>query len=116
MVHSEISDVRYPVLVFIHHGGWHMLSGQSSLLGSRYLLDEDVVLVTMNYRLGALGEFPEHGRLGGPWRQRSVAALEWVRDNIAHFPMWSQSMGTALVLQAYSSIWSLLCLPVCELL
>lgn len=42
-------------MVFIHPGGFYGFSGQSSLFGPQYLLDKDIVLVTINYRLGALG-------------------------------------------------------------
>ncbi|XP_071451495.1 juvenile hormone esterase-like [Hetaerina americana] len=77
----------YPVIFFIHHGGWFDLSGQSSLLGPRYLLDEDIVLVTINYRLGVLGflstgdsEVPGNNGL-----KDQLLALKWVRDNIASF-------------------------------
>jgi carboxylesterase type B len=41
-------------MVYIHGGGW--LSGEGSKYQPNYLLDKDVVLVTFNYRLGALGK------------------------------------------------------------
>ncbi|ODM96611.1 Esterase E4 [Orchesella cincta] len=44
---------RLPVMVFIHGGGFFF--GSSSIYGPAYLLDQDVVLVSVNYRLGALG-------------------------------------------------------------
>lgn len=44
-----------PVMVFFHGGGFVKKSGQSYLNGPEYILDQDIVLVTMNYRLGALG-------------------------------------------------------------
>ena len=31
--------------------------GGSSMMGPQYFMDQDVVLVTMNYRLGALGKY-----------------------------------------------------------
>lgn len=46
-----------PVIVFIHPGGFYGFSGQSELFGPNYLLDKDIVLVTINYRLGTLGTF-----------------------------------------------------------
>nr|CAD7207111.1 unnamed protein product [Timema douglasi] len=46
-----------PVMVWIHGGGFEMGSGDSSLYGPDYFLAQDVVFVTINYRLGALGEF-----------------------------------------------------------
>jgi hypothetical protein len=44
-------------MVWIHGGGWHFSSGNRDVNGPDYFMDEDVILVTMNYRLGALGEF-----------------------------------------------------------
>jgi carboxylesterase type B len=43
-------------MVFIHGGGFSVGSGTSELYGPDYLLNEDVVVVTINYRLGALGK------------------------------------------------------------
>lgn len=44
-----------PVIFYIHFGGFYDHSGQSIIHGPQYLLDEDIVLVTINYRLGSLG-------------------------------------------------------------
>ena len=63
-----------PVMFYIHGGGY--TSGESStfLYGPRYLLDRDVILVTVSYRLGPLG-FLNIGTQGisgnqGLWDQR----------------------------------------------
>jgi carboxylesterase type B len=45
------------VMFWIHGGGWLSGSGNSDIYGPQYLLDKDVVLVTINYRLGPLGKF-----------------------------------------------------------
>lgn len=42
-------------MVFIHGGGFKLGSGDDLIYGPDYLLQKDVVLVTLNYRLGALG-------------------------------------------------------------
>jgi carboxylesterase type B len=44
-------------MVFIHGGGFYLGSGNSDIYGPDHLVSEDVVLVTINYRLGALGQF-----------------------------------------------------------
>jgi para-nitrobenzyl esterase len=80
-----------PVMVWIHGGGFEMGSGSSPLYDGTSFAADGVVLVTVNYRLGAFG-FLELGHLD-PSRAGSgnvglldqVAALEWVRDNIAGF-------------------------------
>nr|XP_027207548.1 esterase E4-like [Penaeus vannamei] len=76
---------RLPVLVFLHDG-WY-LKGAASSLGPQKLLREDVVLVTTNFRLGALG-FLSSGdtTLAGNYGALDqVAALRWVQRNIAQF-------------------------------
>ena len=82
-----------PVLVYFHGGGF--LSGSGSWPaydGTRLAAHGDVVVVTVNHRLGALG-FLYLAELGGDEYRSSgansildlVAALEWIRDNIAAF-------------------------------
>jgi hypothetical protein len=48
--------VPLEVMVNIHGGGFFSGTGASYVWGPQYLLDKDVVLVTFNYRLGALGK------------------------------------------------------------
>jgi len=81
---------RRPVMVWIHGGGF--LNGSSDIYNSRVLTTRgDVVVVTINYRLGALG-FLAHPALAGPGQDPGnygladqQSALRWVRDNIAAF-------------------------------
>jgi len=48
-------DGKLDVMVWFHGGGF--VSGAGSFYGPQHLLDEDVVLVTVNYRLGPIGKF-----------------------------------------------------------
>ncbi|HXZ62850.1 MAG TPA: carboxylesterase family protein [Acidimicrobiales bacterium] len=81
-----------PVMVYIHGGGFTSGSGSVFLYrGGDLVRNGNVVVVTINYRLGALG-FLAHRALAGPdgsagnWGLHDqVAALRWVRDNIAVF-------------------------------
>ncbi|MGH8674856.1 MAG: carboxylesterase/lipase family protein, partial [Burkholderiales bacterium] len=84
---------RRPVLVWIHGGAFIIGAGSQSLYdGSVLARRGDVVVVTINYRLGALGflrlrELSE-GRIpatGNEGLLDQIAALEWVRDEIAAF-------------------------------
>jgi para-nitrobenzyl esterase len=84
---------RRPVMVYIHGGAYSTGSGSSPLYdGTRLASRGDVVVVTLNHRLGALG-YLSLGRLGDPRHADSgnagqldlVLALRWVRDNIAAF-------------------------------
>ncbi|MBF6126486.1 carboxylesterase family protein [Nocardia brasiliensis] len=76
-----------PVMVWLHGGGFYL--GQGSEYDSRRLVETgDVVVVTVNYRLGAFGllHHPQLGTQGGDFAiQDQQAALRWVRSNIAGF-------------------------------
>lgn len=45
-----------PVMVWVHGGGFITGSSKSEIYGPEFLVAEDVVLVTLNYRFGVLGE------------------------------------------------------------
>ena len=48
-----------PVMVWIHGGAFYLGSGngQTDIYGPGYLMDRDIILVTLNYRLGPLGKY-----------------------------------------------------------
>jgi para-nitrobenzyl esterase len=81
-----------PVLVWVHGGAYR--TGQSDIPwydGTGFASRGDIVTVSVNYRLGALG-FTDLSSLGDAYAESPtlglldvVAALEWVRDNIAAF-------------------------------
>lgn len=76
-----------PVMVWIHGGAFTLGSGSDGLYNGAMLASRgDVVVVTINYRLGALGflHLPalEESNFG---MRDQVAALGWVRDHIANF-------------------------------
>jgi para-nitrobenzyl esterase len=75
----------YPVMVWIHGGAFVYGSGGPAYEPSR-LVKEGVVVVTLNYRIGALGFLP-HEALGDSnfGLQDQQLALKWVQDNIAAF-------------------------------
>ena len=80
------------VLVWIHGGGYR--TGQGAVpwySGARFARDADIVVVTINYRLGALG-FADLSSLGEAYATSGfngtldqIAALSWVKDNIGAF-------------------------------
>ncbi|XP_068938551.1 liver carboxylesterase 1-like [Petaurus breviceps papuanus] len=75
-----------PVMVYIHGGGL-MIGGSSSYSGLALSALENVVVVSIQYRLGILGLFStgdEHA-LGNWGCLDQVAALHWVQKNIANF-------------------------------
>ncbi|XP_043476477.1 esterase FE4-like [Leptopilina heterotoma] len=80
-------EVKKPVIVFFHPGGFYVRSGQSHLEGPEYLLDKEIVLVTVNYRLGSLGFMSTGDSLlpGNLGLKDQVVALRWIRDNIKEY-------------------------------
>ncbi|HXZ84743.1 MAG TPA: carboxylesterase family protein [Myxococcota bacterium] len=84
---------RRAVLVFLHGGAFLMGSGSTLLYdGGRLSARGDVVVVTLNYRLGVLGSLLLDGVVPGGKEvpgnlglRDQIAALEWVRANIEAF-------------------------------
>lgn len=98
-------------MFWLHGGGYTTQSGGISLYGPQYLLDKDIVLVTINYRLGVLGTYihfqlftkfetrtiflificigflsTEDNVLPGNYGLKDqVLALKWVQSNIIQF-------------------------------
>ncbi|XP_059353517.1 carboxylesterase 4A-like [Daphnia carinata] len=75
------------VMVFLHGGAFVTGGGVSYFFGPKLLLEQDIVLVTVQYRLGALG-FLSSGdnRAPGNWALLDqVAALRWIKDHISAF-------------------------------
>jgi para-nitrobenzyl esterase len=88
-----LDDARRPVMFWIHGGAFTIGAGSEPFLeGGNLAKRGDIVLVTINYRLGALGfmnlkeitggKIPATGNEG---LLDQVAALDWVRENIAAF-------------------------------
>jgi len=82
---------RRPVMVYIHGGGFTEESGALTLISDRFVAEQDIVLVGINHRLGVFGytyfgaldpAYADSGNLG---QLDLIAALKWVRDNIAGF-------------------------------
>jgi para-nitrobenzyl esterase len=84
-----------PVIVWLHTGGFSAASANFASHNGRRLAEEQgVIVVAPNYRLGPLGflahpalanEDPGHPSTGNYGLLDQRAALQWVRDNIAHF-------------------------------
>jgi para-nitrobenzyl esterase len=84
-------DTPAPVMVWIHGGSHQAGSGSQSFYQTNGLVEKGVVLVTINYRLGPLGYLAhpalteEDGTSGNYGLMDQIAALRWVRENIASF-------------------------------
>jgi len=96
------TDGPLPVMVFLHGGGF--TGGGGAGYDPRRVSGQGVVVVTLNYRLGALG-FLSHPGLTDEWAGNfgiadQQMALQWVRRNIAAFggdagnvTLWGESAG-----------------------
>lgn len=104
------SSQRLPVMFYIHGGGGTIGRGDDD--GAALAATGKVVVVTINYRLGALGWFShpaltaesEHHSSGNYGLLDQIAALQWVRRNITQFggdpdnvTIWGHSSGGGYV-------------------
>ncbi|KAJ8721404.1 hypothetical protein PYW07_002179 [Mythimna separata] len=83
----SLEQQPFPVMVFIHGGGFYSGSNSELIYNPKFLVNKKVIVVTINYRLGAFGflclglqEAP--GNVG---LKDQIAALKWVQNNIACF-------------------------------
>lgn len=84
---------KLPVLVFIHGGAFTSGSGDVPVYDGEALARTEMVVVTINYRLGVLGFLAlpaltaesEHHNSGNYGLLDQIAALRWVKENIAAF-------------------------------
>lgn len=112
-----VDGARRPVLFFIHGGAFIVGSASMSLYdGGRLAEMGDVVVVTTNYRVGALG-YLCLGDWGASWGATAnvgaldqIAALRWVARNIEHFggdpdrvTIFGESAGATSVLNLLST-------------
>lgn len=85
---TENSLLQKPVLVYLHPGGFWGASGQSkNFAGPNMLMEEDIVFVAINYRLGSLG-FMSTGTKDCPGNmglKDQVVALQFIKNHIARF-------------------------------
>ncbi len=102
-------DAARPVMVYLHGGAFTIGAG-ANYDPSRLAREQDRVVVTVNYRLGALGwlahpDFVRDGEgVGGEWGlMDQQAALRWVRDNIAGF---GADPGNVTLFAESSGAWS----------
>ncbi|HWU08899.1 MAG TPA: carboxylesterase family protein [Streptomyces sp.] len=104
-VHSPAADGgRRPVMVFVHGGGFVTGSNRAALYDGSAFARDDVVLVTVNYRLGIPGFLDLAGAPANRGLLDVLAALSWVHTTIAAFggdpgnvTVFGQSAGATLI-------------------
>ncbi|XP_075972556.1 juvenile hormone esterase-like [Anticarsia gemmatalis] len=84
---TATSRSRVPVMVYIHGGGFTHGDGRRSMLSPKFLVKNDVIVVTFNYRLGVYGfmclDTPEAS--GNQGLKDQYIALKWIKNNIQAF-------------------------------
>ncbi len=110
-------SIGLPVMVWIHGGAYIFGAGGLPLYDGAPLANKGAVVVNLNYRLGQLGFFAhpalEKESPGGPKNfglLDQIAALKWVKENIAQFggnpnniTIFGQSAGAKSVLALFAS-------------
>lgn len=79
---------QLPVLIYIHGGGFFAGTAGPSTTGADYFMDtEDVIVVTMHYRLGPLGFLStgDENMSGNFGLKDQALAIKWVKKNIKAF-------------------------------
>jgi len=88
---AEYGVSSYPVVVWIHGGGFVVGSAFFDLYDPSYFIDrhDEVIFVAINYRLGVLGFLYDYdfgtGVEGNFGFQDQIMAVDWVYENIAYF-------------------------------
>ncbi|KAM7359455.1 uncharacterized protein ACRADG_012788 [Cochliomyia hominivorax] len=105
-VYTKSLNSRKPVIVHLHAGGYYSGAGTSNRAGPENFMDRDIVLVTLNYRLGSLGFLATgtaeaYGNMG---LKDQVIALRWIQQHIENFggdpnsvTLWGYSAGSRSV-------------------
>ena len=109
---KKTSATKLPVMVWIHGGGYLQGSGNIPRLNNPEFVKQDVVLVTVNYRLNVFGFFahPDLVQQSGDEMVGNyglldvIAALEWIQRNINQFngdpnnvTVFGESAGASLI-------------------
>lgn len=92
-VWAKSSQVKKPVLIYIYGGGFMSGGAGCAIYDGKEMAEKDVVFVSINYRVGVFGflSHPEltkestYGASGNYALLDMIAALKWVKENIAAF-------------------------------
>ncbi|XP_031632505.1 venom carboxylesterase-6-like [Contarinia nasturtii] len=81
------TNKKLPVLFWIHGGAYLEGDGSDLYQGADFLMEHNVVFVSINYRLGPFGfaNFDTAGYTGNMGLKDQRLALKWVKENIASF-------------------------------
>ncbi|XP_060845477.1 uncharacterized protein LOC132925065 [Rhopalosiphum padi] len=86
-VYTPSIDADFPVMFWIHGGAFYLGHSSPNMFGPDYFMDTNVVLVSINFRLGILGFLSTEDDVipGNYGMKDQVLALQWVQENIDKF-------------------------------
>ena len=90
-IYTPLKEGRYPVIIFIHGGGFNSMCNCENYLDGEGYAKRDIILVTINYRLGIFGWYTneeiqkKYGRNGNFGLDDMVTAIRWVKKYISCF-------------------------------
>lgn len=102
----SLQGEKYPVMIWLHGGGYAHGSGSENRYSPEYLVAKGVIVVTINSRLGPFGflSCPEAGIMGNAGLKDQQLALKWISKNITSFggdpnnvTLFGQSSGASAV-------------------
>lgn len=105
-ISENVKKSGLPVMVYVYGGKFSTGNASSHKFPPDYIMDQDVILVLMNYRTNLLGFFSTGTRAcpGNYGLKDIVQALRWVQENIRSFngnpkkvTLWGHSAGAAAV-------------------
>uniref|UniRef100_A0A146LZ20 Carboxylic ester hydrolase n=3 Tax=Lygus hesperus TaxID=30085 RepID=A0A146LZ20_LYGHE len=105
-IYTHDVNRQAPVMLWIHGGAWKFGTGSKRFYGPDFLMNEDIVLVAINYRLGPIGfaSLENDVMPGNMGLKDQEEAIRWVKKNIAGFggdpekiTLFGQSAGGASV-------------------
>nr|XP_023020744.1 esterase FE4-like [Leptinotarsa decemlineata] len=81
------SNPKRPVIVDFPGGSFFIGGASSNQMGPNYFMDQDIVLISFNYRLASLGYLSTGDKHapGNNGYKDQVVLLKWVKNNIEHF-------------------------------
>jgi para-nitrobenzyl esterase len=119
---AETGAEKLPVMVWIHGGGWTSGSNSVPIYDGEAFAHNEVVLVSVNYRMNAFGWMAhpalsaesEQGVSGNYGILDNVAALKWVQQNIAEFGGDASNVTIFGESAGGGSVYALLATPLAE--
>jgi len=107
-IYTPLKPGKYPVLVFIHGGGFDSGANSENPFDGQYFAQRDIVTVFINYRVGIFGYIThkeiqdKYGRNGNFGLDDQLTALKWIKENISDY--WGDNTNITIMGQSAGAI------------